>query len=114
MQRLSLPSLALLAISSILQTPSLLASAQQYAGEKIESSLGAVNGAELAFFKIADPAGGNRKLTLMNYYTHNSTGDRIVETDVKRAVIFIHGLHRHPHDFIQKVSLPSLAGLTGL
>lgn len=108
MQPPSISSLALLALSGVFQVTPIVSSAQQYAGEKIESDLRDVDGAELAFFKIADPAGGDRQLTLLNYYSHNTTGDRIVENDVKRAVIFIHGLHRHPHDFIEKVR-PSCA-----
>lgn len=72
------------------------ASAQQYAGDEIRNGLPEVPGAEISFFRIADPAGINQHLTLTNYYALQQTGERIVPEDVQRALILVHGLDRNP------------------
>ena len=68
--------------------------AQQYSGDKIENNLPGVPGAEIAFFRIKDASGKNNNLTLTNYYTRQLNGQRVVESEVKRAVVIIHGLNR--------------------
>lgn len=86
---------SLLALTSLFS----YSSAQQYAGDTITNSLPAVDGSEIAFFKVVD-ANGNYG-TLTNYYALNSTGGRIVPANVKRAVIFMHGLLRDPYLYIE-------------
>lgn len=78
--------------------------AQQYAGDIISAFLPTIAGAEVAFFKIPDTTGENDNLTLINYYSHRSDGSRIVETDIKRAVIVLHGLLRDPWNYETDVS----------
>ncbi|KAK4503374.1 hypothetical protein PRZ48_004289 [Zasmidium cellare] len=73
--------------------------AQQYAGDIIGANLPTVAGAEVAFFKIPDPTGASN-LTLINYYSHGTTGGRIVESNIKRAVIALHGLLRDPNNYM--------------
>ncbi|KAF2231358.1 hypothetical protein EV356DRAFT_579313 [Viridothelium virens] len=74
---------------------SVFVSAQQYAGDVIKNSLPTVAGAEVAFFKIKAP-NGQSNLTLINYYSHGRNGKRIVESNIQRAVIAVHGLNRDP------------------
>ena len=69
---------------------------QQYAGDVITTSLGYVPGAEIAYWKILDPITGSRNHTLINYINHGSDGNRLVPSNLKRAVIIIHGLNRDP------------------
>lgn len=76
--------------------------AQQYAGDNITNSLPAVAGSELAFFKIRD-ATTNQTGTLLNYYSLNSSGGRINPSNVKRAVVIIHGLLRDPYLYIANI-----------
>nr|POE47016.1 wsc domain-containing protein [Quercus suber] len=76
-----------------------LASAQQYAGDIISANLPTISGAEVAFFKIPDPSGKNNNLTLINYYSHGTNGQRIVESNIQRAVIVLHGLLRDPFNY---------------
>jgi hypothetical protein len=78
--------------------------AQQYAGDIISAFLPTIDGAEVAFFKIPDTTGANNNLTLVNYYSHRSDGSRIVESDIKRAVIVLHGLLRDPWNYETDVS----------
>lgn len=70
--------------------------AQQYAGDVISAFLPTIPGAEVAFFKIPGDLDG---LTLINYYSHRSDGSRIIEGDIKRAVIVLHGLLRDPWNY---------------
>lgn len=91
-----------LIISSILALAS-FSSAQQYAGDFVNNSLPQVPGAEITYFRIPDPAGKNNNLTLINYYSWNSTGQRIVESKIQRAVIVIHGLNRDPGTYESNV-----------
>lgn len=78
--------------------------AQQYAGDIISAFLPTIAGAEVAFFKIPDSTGENNNLTLINYYSHRSDGSRIVESDIQRAVIVLHGLLRDPWNYETDVS----------
>lgn len=78
--------------------------AQQYAGDVISAFLPTIAGAEVAFFKIPDTTGENGNLTLINYYSHRTDGSRIVESDIKRAVIVLHGLLRDPWNYETDVS----------
>lgn len=78
-----------------------LSLAQQYAGDKINNTLQAVAGSELAFFKIHDSK--NQSATLLNYYSLASNGSRINPANAKRAVIIIHGLLRDPYLYINNV-----------
>jgi hypothetical protein len=73
--------------------------AQQYAGDIISANLPTINNAEVAFFKIDDPSGKNDALTLINYYSHGTDGNRIVESKIQRAVIVLHGLLRDPWNY---------------
>jgi len=79
-----------------------LTSAQQYAGEVINTTLPILPGSEIAFFKIPGVydskklQGSTPNLTLINYYSHGSNGKRLVESNIQRAVIVIHGLNRDP------------------
>lgn len=84
----------------------LSAFAQQYAGEVISGSLPTVPGTEVAYFKIPDPTGDNDNLTLINYYSLGTTGARVNNTNIQRAVITIHGLQRDPYNYIKDVSVP--------
>ncbi|CAK3756019.1 Hypothetical predicted protein [Lecanosticta acicola] len=74
--------------------------AQQYAGDVISAGLPTIEGAEVAFFKIPDTTGVNNNLTLINYYSHGTSGGRIVESNVQRVLITIHGLLRDPWDYM--------------
>lgn len=91
-------------------------SAQQYAGEVIDTNLPNVPGSEIAFFKIPGVMDSNKKkaanLTLINYYSHGSNGKRLVESKVQRAVIIIHGLNRDPGTYESNM-LSALAQVTG-
>jgi hypothetical protein len=70
--------------------------AQQYAGDVINNTLPTLNGAAINFFKIPDTtskAGGYA--TLMNYYSAPN-GNRLIESQVQRAIIVVHGLDEDP------------------
>lgn len=79
------------------------AAAQQYAGDIISANLPTIAGTEVAFFKIPDTTGVNNNLTLINYYSHGSAGGRIVESNVQRVLITVHGLQRDPWNYINDV-----------
>lgn len=85
---------------SLLTLTLTLTSAQQYFGDTIPNTLPSVPGAEIAYFRIADPAGKNKKLTLTNYYSHGKSNKRLVESNVQRAVVIIHGLNRDPGTYM--------------
>jgi hypothetical protein len=80
--------------------------AQQYSGESIQNSLPTVAGAEVAFFRISDPAGANTA-TLINYQSLGSDGQRLKESNVERAVIMMSGQRRDADVYAGYVSLPS-------
>ena len=73
-----------------------LVSAQQYAGDVIPGTLPEVANSEVAYWKIKDPSGGDANLTLINYASLNTTGQRPDQSKIQRAVIPIHGLLRDP------------------
>lgn len=74
--------------------------AQQYAGDVILNNLPKVPGAEIAYFRITEPTGRNTRLTLMNYYSLQDLDVRVEPTDVRRAIIIIHGLDRDPGTYM--------------
>lgn len=82
-----------------------IATAQQYAGDTISAYLPTISGAEVAFFRVPDSNGENNNLTLINYYSHGSDGNRIKESNIKRAVIVLHGLLRDPQAYENDVSI---------
>ncbi|KAK6393348.1 hypothetical protein LTR65_002639 [Meristemomyces frigidus] len=71
-----------------------LSEAQQYAGDTITNSLPGLPGSEITYWKIAD--GKLNNLTLINYINHGKDGKRLVGSNLKRAIIIIHGLGRDP------------------
>ena len=71
-------------------------SAQQYVGDVINNSLPFVPGSEITYFRVKDTLNKNKNLTLINYYSHQLNGQRIVESRIQRAVVIIHGLNRDP------------------
>ena len=81
----------------------LLTAAQQYAGDVVSGLLPTISRAEVAFFRIPDPTGQNDHLTLINYYAHGTNGGRIVESNIERAIIVIHGLLRDPWNYCNDV-----------
>lgn len=80
-----------------------VALAQQYAGDVIPNSLPGVPGAELAYFRVADPKGKNNALTLINYQSLQRDGSRLVPGKIQRAVIIIHGLNRDPGTYMSNM-----------
>lgn len=74
--------------------------AQQYSGDVIPNSLPNVPGSEATYFRIADPLKKNNNLTLTNYYSYGQNNKRIVEANVQRAVVMIHGLNRDPGTYM--------------
>ncbi|KAI5263007.1 hypothetical protein E4T47_09141 [Aureobasidium subglaciale] len=87
--------LFLLALLLPLQT----VSAQQYAGEVIPGGLPpSIGGAELSFWNIVDKK--SRNVTLVNYSSLNSSGQRLSNTKVQRVIVIIHGLNRDPLNYI--------------
>lgn len=81
-----------------------LAAAQQYEGEVIPGTLPMVDNAEVAFWKIKDPAGDNANLTLINYASLDTQGQRPDNSRIQRAVFSIHGLLRDPWNYENDVS----------
>ncbi|KAI7324666.1 WSC-domain-containing protein [Hortaea werneckii] len=76
-----------------------LVQSQEYAGDVISTTLPGVPGAEIAFWKIQDTKAKNN-LTLINYINHGKDGKRLVPSNLKRAVIIIHGLNRDPGTYM--------------
>ena len=75
------------------------AAAQQFAGDTIQGSLPSKEGSEIAYFRVSDPSGANDRLTLLNYYSLNSSGQRLQESAVERAVIMNFGQNRNAADY---------------
>lgn len=92
------------------------ASAQQFAGDVIDTNLPNVPGAEIAYFKIPGVQDSNSKksanLTLINYMSYGSNGKRLVGSKVQRAVIIVHGLNRDPGTYESNM-LSALAQVKG-
>lgn len=78
--------------------------AQQYAGDTISGSLPTEAGAEVAFFRISDPSGANDRLTLVNYQSLGSDGQRLKPSNIQRAVIMMAGQRRDANTYIGYVS----------
>lgn len=77
--------------------------AQQYAGETISGYMPETNGAEVAFFRISDPAGSGFA-TLVNYNSLGSDGQRLKPSNIQRAVIMMAGQRRDADQYITYVS----------
>ncbi|PSK50339.1 Kremen protein 1 [Elsinoe australis] len=77
--------------------------AQQFAGDVIPNKMPTVPGSELAYWRVTDPAGKNNALTLINYWSQNGNGQRLVNSDVQRGVIIIHGLNRDPGTYMSNM-----------
>lgn len=86
-------------------------SAQQYAGDAINTTLPSVPGSEITYFRINDPSGNNKNLTLVNYYSHGKSNQRLVESKVQRAVVIVHGLNRDPGTYMSNM-LSALSQVT--
>ncbi|KAI5199776.1 hypothetical protein E4T39_06075 [Aureobasidium subglaciale] len=70
-------------------------SAQQFLGDVIpNATYPTVPGSELCYFRVKDPAGKNNNLTLVNYQSLGRDNKRVVGSNIKRAVIIVHGLNR--------------------
>ena len=69
-----------------------VARAQQFQGSVIPNSLPTVPGSELTFWNIPDA--NNKSTTLINYSSLTTSGARLTPSNIKRVVIFIHGLQR--------------------
>ena len=87
------------------------ASAQQYLGDVIPNSLPGVPGSEITYFRIKDTLNKNKNLTLINYYSHQLDDQRIVESQIQRAVVIIHGMNRDPGTYESNM-MSALAQLT--
>jgi hypothetical protein len=86
-----------------------LASAQQFLGQIIPNvTYPGVPGAELAYFKVTDPSGAGNNFTLVNYQSYGRDGKRVVGSNIKRAVIIIHGLNRDAGTYMANVSQTTL------
>ena len=96
------------ALIACLTTPS---EAQQYAGDVIPNSLPAVPGSEITYFRVQDASGKNKNLTLINYYSHGTSDGRLVESNIQRAVVIIHGLNRDPGTYMSNM-LSALSQVT--
>ena len=102
--RYSLSALALASAS--------LVAAQQYEGDVIPGTLPEVANSEVAYWKIKDPAGGDANLTLINYASLNTQGQRPDQSKIQRAVIPIHGLLRDPWGYQNDVRVQNLIHTT--
>ncbi|RDW89749.1 hypothetical protein BP6252_01781 [Coleophoma cylindrospora] len=78
-----------------------LAAGQQYQGNTITNSLPSVPGSELAYWKITDKK--NRNFTLINYFSNDGNGNRLTTSNVKRAVVVLHGLGRDPGTYMSNM-----------
>jgi hypothetical protein len=78
--------------------------AQQYMGDVIPNSLPTVPGSEIAYFRV-------NSNTLINYYSHQANGQRLVESQVMRAMVIIHGLNQDPATY-ESNALSALAQVT--
>jgi len=76
-------------------------STQQFQGKVIPNSLPTVGGSEITYWNIVDKKG--RNMTLTNYFSQNENGQRLKTSDVKRAVVIIHGLQRDPGTYMANI-----------
>ena len=81
---------------------------QQFQGSVIPNQLTSVGGSEIAFWNIQDAKGKNT--TLINYSSLSMSNARLVPSQTKRVVIFVHGLNRDPWNYMADM----LVALTGL
>lgn len=86
--------------------------AQQFSGNAIPNKQPNVPGAELAYFKINNPNGTKTPLTLINYSSLQSNGQRLDPNSVQRAVITIHGLNQDPGTYVSSM-MSALSQVTG-
>lgn len=94
-------------LSLVLAGASLVAG-QQYEGDVIPGTLPQIANSEVAFWKIKDPSGNNANLTLINYASLNTQGQRPDNSKIQRAVLSIHGLLRDPWNYENDVRPISL------
>jgi len=87
-----------------------LVAAQQYAGDVIPGTLPQIANSEVAFWKIKDPSGDNANLTLINYASLNTQGQRPDNSKIQRVVLSIHGLLRDPWNYENDVRSIPLKG----
>lgn len=92
--------------ASLALTAASLVAAQQYEGDVIPGTLPEVLNSEVAFWKIKDPTSSNANLTLINYASLNTQGQRPDNSKIQRAVLSIHGLLRDPWNYENDVRLP--------
>ena len=100
---------AVLAIGACLLNS--LVSAQQYVGDIIPNQLPSLPGSEITYFRINDPSAKNNNLTLTSYYAHQDNDQSIVEAQIKRAVVIIHGLNEDPGTYASNM-MSALAQVT--
>lgn len=78
-----------------------VARAQQFQGSIIPNSLPSVPGAELTYWNIPDA--NNKSTTLINYSSLTASGARLAPANIKRVVIFIHGLQRDASTYMSNM-----------
>lgn len=78
--------------------------AQQFQGDTVSGTLPSQDGSEVSYFRINDPSGDNDRLTLINYQSLDSNGQRLQNNNVERAVIMMNGLFRDAGDYMNHVS----------
>lgn len=89
-----------------------VAFAQQHEGTTVSANLPQTSGAEVSFFKIQNPTGGNASLSLINYQSLAANGERLNNENVKRGIIVIHGLLRDPWNYENDVCYSHEAHVT--
>lgn len=106
---LALPSVVILT-SLFLLVPSPLGVrwvvAQQYQGEEIPNDLPPIEQAELTYFRIKNPkydpynsSTGEEYYSATNYANLRKDNQRHDPSDIRRAVIVVHGKHRDPETY---------------
>ncbi|PWN24114.1 hypothetical protein BCV69DRAFT_275449 [Microstroma glucosiphilum] len=71
-----------------------LAVAQQYVGSSYTNSMPHVSGSEITFWNIADAQGNST--SLLNYQSLGANGSRLSPSQIRKAVISLHGLQQDP------------------
>ncbi|EME48894.1 hypothetical protein DOTSEDRAFT_19395 [Dothistroma septosporum NZE10] len=77
--------------------------AQQFSGNVIPNSLSSVPGSETSYFRISNGSEKKNNLTLINCYSYGQNNQRIVASNVRRAVIMIHGLNSDPATYMSNM-----------